>query len=147
MTNLLTEGLQQRIAAHNTGRHTFHSWAESEELHFDVVSNDMHPHRSAFWGYCQETGTYFISSSIPIAHRIAVLQMEHHKIRHNLSNLDAISFALEQPANIGRGEFLATLRPFYQEEALSFDESDNTLSDSEEDILATVRYLEAILNQ
>lgn len=147
MTALLQEqDLGQRIAAHNAKRHAFHSWIRCEELLLDVVTNDMEPNREHFWGWCKETGTYFISESVPIAHRIAVLQMEHHRREQGLTHLEAISFALEQPANIGYTEFLSTLYSFYQGEASSFEDAGGELSQSANEIIVASRYLKERLS-
>lgn len=135
------------VASHNLGQYTFNSWGDFQPLVYDLVSSNMEPNRSVFWGYRPTDEAYFISDSVSQLCRIAILQTEHHRLRHNLSHLQTIQYALCQPTDRHRDGFIRTLHAFYKEEATSFEEPGAQLDNMARDIIATHRHLQRLVEK
>ncbi len=140
-TTLRKQDLAKKIAKHKERSDTFLSLRNGQRNKYFLVKPNMEPDREFFFGWCQNLEAFYISSDVPVACQVPVLQMIHHRTEVDLSHLESVQFAQGKFTGTVLTQLTSTLRSFYREEAADILESGGQLNSTQEDIVATAAFL------
>ncbi len=71
--------------------------------------------------------------------------MEHHRLSNTMTHLEAVQYALKQPSDFSRADFVTSIFVFYSEGGPIFDTGEVRPNTYEQDIAATGEYTKSLM--